>query len=147
MHAVWVVDSDGHKEACIRWGSRSHVKDNFEGEGRPVAKYWDYLPWAVQKRLSRSRCRLGYGLRWVQESTIRWGVIIQQRWTALSRNRWTIAIARTTTLKETSFLCKVDISMFFHLIRKKCQQEAGTNHLLGQRVSRFVRRMALALST
>jgi len=31
------------------------------GKGRPIVKYRDFLPWAVQKRLNRSRCRLGYG--------------------------------------------------------------------------------------
>jgi len=30
------------------------------GKGRPTVKYRDYLPWAVEKRLNRSRCRLGY---------------------------------------------------------------------------------------
>jgi len=30
-------------------------------------------PWAVQKRIDRSRCRLGYELRWDQEPCNRWG--------------------------------------------------------------------------
>jgi len=38
---------------------------------RPIVKYRDLLPWAVQKH--RFRCHLGRGLRWVHGSTIRWG--------------------------------------------------------------------------
>jgi len=34
------------------------------GNGRPVVKYRDTLRSYVHKRLNRSRCRLGYGLRW-----------------------------------------------------------------------------------
>jgi len=36
---------------------------NFEGKEWPIVKYMENLRLAVQKRLSRSRCRLGYGLR------------------------------------------------------------------------------------
>jgi len=38
-----VEDSDGPKEPCIRWGSRSPMRSgNFEGgEGRPIVKYRD----------------------------------------------------------------------------------------------------------
>jgi len=53
---VWVVDKDGPKEPCIRRKSRStRAKGKFWGRiGRPIAKYTDILPWAVQKRLNRS---------------------------------------------------------------------------------------------
>jgi len=30
-------------------------------------------PWALQKRMNRSRCRLGYGVRWDKKPCIRWG--------------------------------------------------------------------------
>jgi len=41
----------------------SMARGNFEGEeGRPIIKYWDTLRSYVQKRLNRSRCRLGCGL-------------------------------------------------------------------------------------
>jgi len=33
--------------------------------GRPIVQYSDGLPWALQKRLNRSRCRLGCGVGWV----------------------------------------------------------------------------------
>jgi len=47
--AVWVDDSGGPKEPCIRWASRSCLgMGNFEGEGRPIVKYRDTQPWAVQ---------------------------------------------------------------------------------------------------
>jgi len=47
-----------------------HAKGQFWGEkGRPIVKYRDTLPRAVQKQLNRSRCHLGLGLRWAQGST------------------------------------------------------------------------------
>jgi len=37
--AVWVKDSGGTKEPCIRWGSRSPMeRGNFEGEGASPCK-------------------------------------------------------------------------------------------------------------
>jgi len=49
-------------------GSRSPMgRGRFAGgNGRPSVKYKDALRSSVQKRLNRSRCRLGYGLGWVQ---------------------------------------------------------------------------------
>ena len=35
-----------------------------KGEGRPIVKNRDTLRSSVQKRLNRSRCRLGCGLGW-----------------------------------------------------------------------------------
>jgi len=47
-----------------------HAKGQFWGEkGRPIVKYRDTLPRAVQKQLNRSRCHLGLELRWAQVST------------------------------------------------------------------------------
>ena len=43
-----------------------HGKGNFEGEGRPIAKYRDTLQSSVQKRLNHSTCHLGCGLGWAQ---------------------------------------------------------------------------------
>jgi len=67
--AIWVEDTVGPREPCIRWRSRSPVgRENFKGEmGRPV---WSIatLPWAVQKQLNWSRCHLGFGLRHSQGS-------------------------------------------------------------------------------
>jgi len=39
---------------------------NFEGGRAPTGKYRDAGPWAVQKWLNRSRCRLRLGLRWAK---------------------------------------------------------------------------------
>jgi len=67
--AVWVEDSDGPRELCIRWGSRSsHWNEGaiLRGKGRPIVKYTDTLRSSVQKRLNRSRCSLGYMLGWCQ---------------------------------------------------------------------------------
>jgi len=65
-------------EVWTRVGPRNHVLDGgpdppcegaiLKGKGQSNVKNRDCLPWAVQKRLNRSRCRLGYGLRWAQGS-------------------------------------------------------------------------------
>jgi len=64
--AVWVEDSGEPREPCIRCGSRSpHAKGQFwGGKGRPIVKYRETLRSSMQKRLNRSRCRLGCGLGW-----------------------------------------------------------------------------------
>jgi len=58
-----------------RVGPRNHVLDgvqvphgrgNFDGKGRPIVKYRETLRSSVQKRLNRSRCRLGCRLGWAQ---------------------------------------------------------------------------------
>ena len=53
--AVWVEDSGGLSEPCIRWGSRSPIeRGNFEeGKRRPTVKYRDTLRSSVQKLLNR----------------------------------------------------------------------------------------------
>jgi len=38
-----------------------------------IAKYRDSLPWAVQRRLNRSRCSLEFWVRWVQGTCITCG--------------------------------------------------------------------------
>jgi len=43
-------------------------RGNFEGgKGHPIVKYRDTVQSSVQRRLNRSRCRLGCGLGWVVE--------------------------------------------------------------------------------
>jgi len=52
-------------------GPRNHVLDGVQihgKKGRPIVTYRGSLPWAVQKRLNRSRCCFVCGLRWVQGS-------------------------------------------------------------------------------
>jgi len=48
-------------------GFRSTWEGAILGIGAPIAKYRDFLPWAVQKRLNWSICRLGCGLGWAEE--------------------------------------------------------------------------------
>jgi len=66
---VWVVGTDGPKDPCIRWESRSPARGNFEREGKewPIVKYRDCMPSAMQKRLNRPRSRLGCGVGWVHK--------------------------------------------------------------------------------
>jgi len=69
-HAIWVEDSGGPREPCIRWQSRSLMgRGNFDREKkRPVVnvKYRDTLQSSVQEWLNRLRCRSGCGLGWPQ---------------------------------------------------------------------------------
>jgi len=61
------------------WTRMGHILDKgpdpqWEGATlRPIVKYRDLLPWAVQKQLNQLRCHSGCGLKWVHGSTIRWG--------------------------------------------------------------------------
>jgi len=69
------VDSGGHKEPCrpITWGSEPPWDGTILREkGRPIVKYRDTLRSAVQKRLNRSRCRLGCEMDGPKESCVRW---------------------------------------------------------------------------
>ena len=51
--AIWVEDSGGPKEPCVRWRSRSpHGKGQFLGGGHPIVKYRDALWSSAQKRLN-----------------------------------------------------------------------------------------------
>jgi len=61
--AVRVMGSDGPRE------SRSPWEGAILGKGAPIVKYMDFLPWAEEKRLNRSICRLGCGLGWAEGST------------------------------------------------------------------------------
>jgi len=77
--AVWVMDSGGPKEMCIRWGSRSPCEGAvFLGERTCQCMPDDTLPWAVQKWLNRSRCRLDRWLGWAEGSMCyMWGTLTQ----------------------------------------------------------------------
>jgi len=54
-----------------------HNKGQFWGKRLPIVKYWNFLPWAVQKQLNQLTCCLGGGLRWDEESTCS---IVFARW-------------------------------------------------------------------
>jgi len=76
VDAVWVEDSGGPREPCIRWGPDPPWEGAMRGKMAPIVKYSDFLPWAVQK-LSQSICHLGCGLRWAEGSTTS---IVFARW-------------------------------------------------------------------
>jgi len=61
-HAVWIVGSDSLKKSWMRWGSRSPMRRAIWGKGSHFEKPRNFLPWAVQKGLNRSICRLGCAL-------------------------------------------------------------------------------------
>jgi len=79
--SVWL------KESWIRRGSRSppHEKGQFWGKGLSIVKYRDFPPWAVQKRLNRSICRLGCGLGWAMGTLAPTG---EYNWTVRLRRRY-----------------------------------------------------------
>jgi len=64
--AVWVMDSGGPKEACIRWGPDPPCERAII---RGMEMFDDTLPWAVQNWLNRSICYLGCGFRCAEGST------------------------------------------------------------------------------
>ena len=48
-----VVGSDGPKESCVRWGSKSPMgRGSFWGKEAPIVKYRDFLLSTVQKLLN-----------------------------------------------------------------------------------------------
>jgi len=77
--SLWWACKNGWTDQDAVWlvglvGSKIHVLDGVQipverviliRERRSVVKHKDTLPWAVQKRLHRSRC-LGFGLGWTQ---------------------------------------------------------------------------------
>jgi len=75
--AVWDEDSGGPGNHALDGVDIPHGKGQFWGKWAPNVKYRDFLPWAVQKRLSRSICRLGCGLGWAEGSR---SSIVFARW-------------------------------------------------------------------
>jgi len=75
---VVILRSHGPRESCVRWGC---ISPNGNGQfwwiGSHIVKYRHFLPWAVQKRLNRSICRLGCGLKWAEGCT---SSIVFARW-------------------------------------------------------------------
>ena len=69
--AVWNAESGGPRNHVLDGVQITNGKGHFEGKGMPDTPD-DTLTWAVQKRLNRSRCRLGYGVRWPKETNIYW---------------------------------------------------------------------------
>jgi len=69
-YAVWVLGSDRPKQSCIRWGPDRPWEAVILGrKGAPIVKYRDFMPWAVQKRLNRLRCRFGCWVGWTERTT------------------------------------------------------------------------------
>jgi len=63
IDTVWIEDSRGYREPRIRWGSYTPREwAILREEWWPIVKYRDTLRSYVQKRLNRSKCRLG---RWL----------------------------------------------------------------------------------
>jgi len=99
--AVWDMDPGGPKEPCIRWVSRSsHEKAQFLGKGH-VRACPTTLPWAVQKWLNWSRCRLGCGLGWAQASMCYMRCTLAQP----GEYRWTVRLRRWSFCQITLTYC------------------------------------------
>jgi len=69
--AVWVEDSSGPKEPCVRWGPDSPCDGAIlRGKGVSHCKVRETLRTAVicakTGEVNRLRCRLGYGRGWTQ---------------------------------------------------------------------------------
>jgi len=83
-----------------------HGKGHF-WEWPPIVMHRDFLPWAVQKRLNRSNCRLGCGLGWAEGST-RSIVFARVRQCALIGRHsgeydWTVRLLRQCCLMSNYF--------------------------------------------
>jgi len=95
-------------ELSARFGSRNHELDmgvhiphekgQCWGKGLPMVKYRDFLPWAVQKRLIRSICRLGCGLGWAEGST---SSIVFARWRQCALPMWAHCRHLTNTIEPS----------------------------------------------
>jgi len=66
----WIVGFDVPKKSCIRLGPNPDGKGQYRGKWAPIGKYKDCLPWAVQKRLKRPRCRLWCWVGWDQRNHV-----------------------------------------------------------------------------
>jgi len=72
--AVWVEDSCGPRQLCIRWGQHPQWEGEIlKEEGRPIVMDSDTLPSSAQKRLNRRWCHSVMGSDRPNESQVRWG--------------------------------------------------------------------------
>jgi len=77
--AVWVVDSGGPKEACIRRESRSPLKGQLLGErGGPLYKYTDCLRELCKNDKTDRDVVWDMDLGGYKEARIRWGCTLPQ---------------------------------------------------------------------
>ena len=93
-----------HLGLRIRVGRRNHVLDGGSdpvgrGKGRPVVKYTNSLPWALQKRLNRTRCRLGLGFGWAHGTMYQMGLEVAPCEGAIFRANGTSAGMTDDTLQ------------------------------------------------
>jgi len=71
---LWVEDSGGPKEPCIRRGSDLPMaRSNFQGKGAACCKVLRLTAVRCAKQLNQSRCHLGCGLGGPKEPRVRWG--------------------------------------------------------------------------
>jgi len=75
------------KESRNRWVQIPVWEGAILGAKGAHCKVWDFLPWAVQKRLNRSICRLGYELGWADGSS---SSVVFARWRQCALMGWHI---------------------------------------------------------
>jgi len=105
----------GCENHVLNGSSDHHGKGQFLGKASPTVKYRDFLPRAVQKRLNRSICRLGSGLRWAEGSR---SSIVFARW-------------RQCTWRHCCVLCKTaePIDLPFGLWTRVGRRKHKFNHI------------------
>jgi len=106
----------GPKQARARWRFRSPMgRDILRGKGMPDTPD-DTLASAVQKRLNRSRCRLGYRVGWPKETYIGWAPYPHAKGKFLGK--------RTSPAIPTT-LCRDPWDMQKWLNRSRCRLGCG----------------------
>ena len=114
--------SYGPKESCRIMGSDPLPREwlILRGKWAPIVKYRDFMLRAMQNRLNRFRCWLGYGLGWAQQSMcyMGWG----RHWHNLSNTaepsvfrwaEWSVGDANIWQITLTTCCEYVLLSMVF----------------------------------
>jgi len=102
------------KSMCYMGGPDPHGNRQFWWIGAPIVKYRHFLPWAVQKRLNRSICRIGCGLQWAGGCT---SSIVFARWRQCALMEGHVAVTCRITLNHPSTATMRLMSNYFdHLL-------------------------------
>ena len=100
---VWVMDSDGPSEACIRCGPDPPCEGAIISEKDLPGHADDSLPWAAQKWLNRSICGLGCGLGWAEGSTSSIVFARLRQLAPATEYDWTVRLRRRCVLMSYYF--------------------------------------------
>jgi len=99
---------------CYMESRSCHLKGQFWWIGSPIVNYRYFLPLAVQKRLNRSICHLGCGLKWAEGCT---NSIVFASWRQCALTGGHIAVTCQITLNHLSMaVMRLMLNYFDHLL-------------------------------